>query len=164
MEVLEMLLCIFQLYFIVSIGITADAYIFVCLLTEQLDGLEQALHSQTTMGKKAKIDIEQFCYDSDLQQRISELSTDNDNESCLHHFFVVLAICNTVVVSKRLKQREEQTESTDSNCKVHHFNMEDLSEAVLSEVEQLIGHTSINDIEYEAESPDEQALVEVSNL
>ena len=42
--------------------------------------------------------------------------------------------------------------------------MEDLSEAVLFEVEQLLGHTNINDIEYEAESPDEQALVEVSNL
>jgi len=63
----------------VGIGITENAYIFVCLLTEQLDGLEQALHSQTTMGKKAKIDIEQFCYESDLQQRISELSADNDN-------------------------------------------------------------------------------------
>ena len=36
--------------------------------------------------------------------------------------------------------------------------------AALSEVEQLLGHTYINDIEYDAESPDEQALVEVSNL
>ena len=42
--------------------------------------------------------------------------------------------------------------------------MEDLSEAVLSGVEQLLGHTYINNIEYDAESPDEQALVEVSNL
>ena len=69
-----------------------------------------------------------------------------------------------MVVSKCLKQKEELTDLAVINCKVHHFNMEDLSEAVLFEVEQLLGHTNINDIEYEAESPDEQALVEVSNL
>ena len=69
------------------------------------------------MDKKAKIDIEQFCYDSNPQQK---LSADNDDESCLHHFFVVLAICNMVVVSKRPKQKEEQKYSVQ----LHHFNVE----------------------------------------
>ena len=115
------------------------------------------------MPKKAKIDIEQFCYDDDLQKGISELSYDDD-DSCLHHFFVVMAICNTVVVSKRPKQKEEPSEPQEENHKVPSYNMENLSEAVLSEVERLLGHTNINDIEYEAESPDEQALVEVTEL
>ena len=128
---------------------------------DQLDGLEQALQSHTPMDKKAKIDIEQFCYDDDLQKKISELSYD-DNDSCLHHFFVVLAICNTVVVSKRPKQKEESSEPVDENCEVRPYNLENLSEAVLSEVHRLLGHTNINNIEYEAESPDEQALVEVT--
>lgn len=88
---------------------------------------------------------------------ISNLSTENDGD-CLHHFFVVLAICNTVVVSKRTKKKEEDTDSPGEVA----YNMKGLSESVLSEIEQLLGHTNINDIEYEAESPDEQALVEVT--
>jgi len=131
-------------------------------IVDQLDGLEKALQSHNTMTKKAKIDIEQFCYDDDLQKGISKLSFDDD-DSCLHHFFVVMAICNTVVVSKRPKQKEESSEPQE-NCKGRSYNMENLSEAVLSEVERLLGHTNINDIEYEAESPDEQALVEVTEL
>ena len=88
---------------------------------------------------------------------ISNLSTESEGD-CLHDFFVVLAICNTVVVSKRTKKKEEDTDSPSDVA----YNMKDLSESVLSEIEQLLGHTNINDIEYEAESPDEQALVEVT--
>jgi len=143
--------------------ISQECYVSCIHTIDQLDGLEQALQGHAPMTKKAKIDVEQFCYDDDLQKRILELSFDDD-ENCLHHFFVVLAICNTVVVSKRPKEKEESLELVDVNCKVHPYNIENLSEAVLSEVEQLLGHTDINNIEYEAESPDEQALVEVCNL
>ena len=82
-----------------------------------------------------------------------------EGDDCLHDFFVVLAICNTVVVSKRTKKKEADLESVDAAT----YNTKDLSEAVLSEIEKLLGHTNINDIEYEAESPDEQALVEVTH-
>jgi len=102
---------------------------------------------------------DKFCYDDDLQQKTSNLVAKDDD--CLHDFFVVLAICNTVVVSKRSKEKKDPSVPVSEGFEVA-YNMENLSESVLSQIEQLLGHTNINDIEYEAESPDEQALVEVT--
>lgn len=62
-----------------------------------------------------------------------------------------------MVVSKRSKGKRDTVPVTEVA-----YNMEKLTETVLSQIEQLLGHTNINDIEYEAESPDEQALVEVN--
>ena len=128
--------------------------------TEELDGVREALLNQGTLKKIKGTKADKFCYDSDLQLRISDLVT-NDNE-CLHDFFVVLAICNTVVVSKR-KQEKEEPSPVSEDDKGETYNMENLSETVLSEVKKFLGHTNINAIQYEAESPDEQALVEVSS-
>ena len=132
----------------------------MCLLlqythTEELDGIQEALQNQRTLKKLKGSKVDKFSYDSDLQSKISSLTA--GDESCLHDFFVVLTICNTVVVSKRSKGKRDTVPLTGVA-----YNMEKLSETVLSQIEQLLGHTNINDIEYEAESPDEQALVEVT--
>ena len=77
---------------------------------------------------------------SHLQEKIildSQLEQDLDKPDSLdilHDFFVTLAICNTVVVS----QRAQQPERTDG-----------------------IKRQPTKRIRYEAESPDEHALVEV---
>ena len=128
-------------------------YIHTC--TEELDGIREALQNQRTLKKLKGSKVDKFSYDSDLQLKISSLTA--GEESCLHDFFVVLAICNTVVVSKRSKGKRDSIPVTELP-----YNMEKLSETVLSQIEQLLGHTNINDIDYEAESPDEQALVEVT--
>ena len=60
-------------------------------------------------------------------------------------------------MSKRNKEKTDP--AADSEVA---YNTKNLSEAVLSEIKQILGHTNINAIEYEAESPDEQALVEVT--
>ena len=124
--------------------------------TEQLDGIQEALQKQRSLKKLKGSKIDKFCYDSDLQLRISNLTA--GSESCLHDFFIVLAICNTVVVSKRSKEKTDPVPENEVA-----YNTRNLSETVLSEIEQVLGHTNINAIEYEAESPDEQALVEVRN-
>lgn len=131
-------------------------------ITDEIDGIQEALRNQSTL-KKVKIDKpDMFCYDSDLQSKISNMAAAAaEEDSCLHDFFVVLAICNTVVVSKRAKGKKEQVTVASEECKAASYNMENLSDTVLSEIKELLGHTNINDIEYEAESPDEQALVEV---
>ena len=102
------------------------------------------------MDKKAKIDIEQFCYDSDLQQS-----------------FLLIMMMKTVYITSLSSWQyatwwwSQNAQSRRKNRSIQ-YNYTTLTwrAAVLSEVEQLLGHTYINDIE----SPDEQALVEVSNL
>ena len=130
--------------------------------TEEIDGIQEALQNQSTLNKVKITRPDNFCYDSDLQRKINNLVTEEDN--CLHDFFVVLTICNTVVVSKRTKPKEEDTTATVSEGCKSSYNMENLSEMVLSDIKDILGHTNINDIEYEAESPDEQALVEVTHI
>ena len=128
------------------------SHVLILTYTEELDGIQEALQNQRTLKKLKGSKVDKFCYDSDLQSKIS-----GGDESCLHDFFIVLAICNTVVVSKRSKEKKDSLPVNEVA-----YNMEKLSENVLSQIEQLLGHTNINDIEYEAESPDEQALVEVT--
>ena len=151
--------CFFRKRFLVY-GMSCTAYNIYChAYTDELDGIQEALQKQTTLKKLKTTKPDNFYYDGDLQSMISNLSTEGEGD-CLHHFFVVLAICNTVVVSKRTKKKEEDTDSPSELP----YNMKDLSESVLSDIEQLLGHTNINDIDYEAESPDEQALVEVRSV
>lgn len=62
-------------------------------------------------------------------------------------FFIVMAICNSVVVSTPASPRNESETSLSVHSSVHNGNV--------------TGIEGADDLKYEAESPDEAALVQV---